>query len=60
MPGADVDLNTASRAIMIAIAINTVSKAIMASWVGNKRVGVLVGGSSVVALAGGLVVAAVV
>jgi uncharacterized membrane protein (DUF4010 family) len=60
MPGADVDLNTASRAIMIAIAINTVSKAIMASWVGNKRVGFLVGGSSVVALAGGLVVAAVV
>lgn len=36
--GDDVDLNTAARAIMIAIAINTVSKAIMASWVGNKRV----------------------
>lgn len=60
MPGDDVDLNTAARAIMIAIAINTISKAIMASWVGNKRVGLLVGGISVIALAGGLVVAAVV
>lgn len=60
MPGDDVDLNTAARAIMIAVAINTISKAIMASWVGNRRVGLLVGGISVIALAGGLVVAAVV
>ncbi|ABE62709.1 membrane protein [Nitrobacter hamburgensis X14] len=58
MAGDDVDLNTAARAIMIAIAINTVSKAIMAGWVGSKRVGLLVGGISAVALAGGLVVAA--
>lgn len=57
MAGGDVDLNTAARAIMIAIAINTVSKAIMASWVGSKKVGLLVGGISAVALAGGLVVA---
>jgi uncharacterized membrane protein (DUF4010 family) len=53
MAGDDVDLNTAARAIMIAIAVNTVSKAIMAGWVGNKRVGFLVGGISAVALAGG-------
>jgi uncharacterized membrane protein (DUF4010 family) len=58
MAGDDVDLNTAARAIMIAIAINTVSKAIMAGWVGSKRVGLLVGGISAIALAGGLVVAA--
>jgi uncharacterized membrane protein (DUF4010 family) len=58
MAGGDVDLNTAARAIMVAIAINTVSKAIMAGWVGSKRVGFLVGGISAVALAGGLVVAA--
>jgi uncharacterized membrane protein (DUF4010 family) len=57
MAGGDVDLNTAARAIMIAIAINTVSKAIMASWVGNRKVGLLVGGISAVALAGGLAVA---
>lgn len=57
MAGGDVDLNTAARAIMIAIAINTVSKAIIASWVGNKKVGLLVGGISAVALAGGLAVA---
>jgi hypothetical protein len=43
---------------MMAIAINTVSKAIMAGWVGSRRVGILAGGISVVALAGGLIVAA--
>jgi uncharacterized membrane protein (DUF4010 family) len=58
MAGGDVDLKTAARAIMVAIAVNTISKAIMASWVGNRRVGLLVGGISAVALAGGLVVAA--
>jgi hypothetical protein len=42
---------------MTAIAINTVSKAIMASWVGSKKVGLLVGGISAVALAVGLVAA---
>ena len=58
MAGADVDFNTAARAIMIAIAVNTVSKTVMAGWVGNRRVGLLVGGISAAALAGGLVVAA--
>jgi len=43
---------------MIAIAVNTVSKTVMAGWVGNRRVGLLVGGISAAALAGGLVVAA--
>jgi uncharacterized membrane protein (DUF4010 family) len=33
MARGDVDSNTAARAIMVAIAINTVSKAIMAGWV---------------------------
>jgi uncharacterized membrane protein (DUF4010 family) len=58
MAGGDVDLKTSARAIMVAIAVNTISKAIMASWVGNRRVGLLVGGTSAVALTGGLVVAA--
>jgi uncharacterized membrane protein (DUF4010 family) len=58
MAGGDVDLKTAAHAIMVAIAVNTISKAIMASWVGNRRVGLLVGGISAVALAGGLVIAA--
>jgi uncharacterized membrane protein (DUF4010 family) len=58
MARGDVDSNTAARAIMVAIAINTVSKAIMAGWVGNRRVGLLVGGISAAALAGGLIVAA--
>lgn len=55
MAGGDVDLATAARAIMVAIAVNTISKAIMACWVGNRRVGLLVGGISAVALAGGFV-----
>ncbi len=55
MAGGDVDLVTAARAIMVAIAVNTISKAIMAGWVGNRRVGLLVGGIGAVALAGGFV-----
>lgn len=57
MAGGDVDPNTAARAIMIAIAVNTVSKTIMAGSVGNRKVGLLVGGISAAALAAGLAVA---
>ncbi len=57
MAGGDVDPNTAARAIMIAIAVNTISKTMMAGSVGNRKVGLLVGGISAVALAAGLAVA---
>jgi uncharacterized membrane protein (DUF4010 family) len=57
MAGGDVDSNTAAHAIMIAIAVNTISKTIMAASVGNGKVGVLVGGISAAALAAGLTVA---
>lgn len=55
--GGDVDPNTAARAIMIAIVVNTISKTIMAGSVGNRKVGLLVGGISAAALAAGLAVA---
>jgi len=57
MAGSDVDPNTAAGAIMIAIAVNTVSKTMMAGSVGNRKVGLLVGGISAAALAAGLAVA---
>lgn len=55
--GGDVDSNTAACAIMVAIAANTISKTMMASSVGNGKVGLLVGGISAAALAAGLAVA---
>ncbi|QLP97165.1 MAG: MgtC/SapB family protein [Rhodoblastus sp.] len=57
MAGGDVDPNTAAYAIMIAIAVNTVSKTIVAGSVGNRKIGFLVGGISAAALAAGLAVA---
>lgn len=57
MAGGDVDSNTAARAVMVAIAVNTISKTIMAGSVGNRKVGLLVGGISAAALAAGLAVA---
>lgn len=57
MAGGDVDPNTAAHAIMIAIAVNTVSKTIVAGSVGNRKIGFLVGGISAAALAAGLAVA---
>jgi uncharacterized membrane protein (DUF4010 family) len=55
LSGKDIDLNTAAHGILIAAAANTISKAALAGWVGGGRVGIFVGGSSVVALAAGFV-----
>lgn len=41
----------ATQAILLAVAVNTASKATMAAWVGGLAVGLRVGGASVVALA---------
>lgn len=51
--GRDIGLDTASLAILIAVAVNTVSKAVMAASAGGRKVGLLVGGISAIALAGG-------
>src|SRR5690606_7199249 len=39
-------VETASRAILIAVAVNTAAKAAMAGWVGGWRIGMGVGGVS--------------
>jgi uncharacterized membrane protein (DUF4010 family) len=55
--GGDVDANTAVLGILIAVAVNTISKAILAGWAGGKKVGIIVGSISAIALAGGFVAA---
>jgi len=52
--GGYLELNTAARAIMIAVCINTISKAAISGWAGGRDTGILVGGISVVAIAAGL------
>lgn len=47
-----ISAETASQAILIAVAINTVAKAAMASWIGGWRIGLHVGVVSVLALVG--------
>ncbi len=46
--GGYLELNTAARAIMIAVCINTISKAAISGWAGWRDTGILVGGISVV------------
>jgi uncharacterized membrane protein (DUF4010 family) len=53
MGGKDIDLTTTVDGILIAVAVNTASKTMLATWVGGRKIGVLVGGFSGVALAGG-------
>lgn len=51
--GKDIGLDTASLAILIAAGVNTISKAVLAASTGGRKVGLLVGSVSAVALAGG-------
>ena len=51
--GSELQPNTAAHAILIAIAINTISKAMLAGWAGGRNIGLLVGAFSALALAGG-------
>ncbi|MBB5055284.1 uncharacterized membrane protein (DUF4010 family) [Afipia massiliensis] len=52
--GGYLELNTAARAIIIAVCINTISKAAISGWAGGRDTGILVGGISVVAIVAGL------
>ncbi len=52
--GGDLDLTIAAQAIMIAVSVNTISKAMIAGWAGGRDIGILVGGVSGVAVATGL------
>jgi uncharacterized membrane protein (DUF4010 family) len=55
--GKDIDLNTAVQGILIAVAVNTASKAALAGWTGGQEVGAMVGAVSALALAGGIAAA---
>ncbi|MFC3569087.1 MgtC/SapB family protein [Paracoccus simplex] len=46
MGGGTLALDTAAQAILIAVAVNTVSKAVLAAWVGGPRLGLIVGAVS--------------
>ena len=52
--GGDLDLTIAARAIMLAVSVNTISKATIAGWTGGRDIGMLVGAISSLALATGL------
>jgi uncharacterized membrane protein (DUF4010 family) len=53
MAGSAVELDTAAQGIMIAVAVNTIAKAVMASWVGGWTIGGRVIGISTIALSCG-------
>ena len=51
--GKDVDPHTVVLGILIAVAVNTTSKTVLAGWAGGSRIGIMVAAVSAVALAGG-------
>lgn len=55
--GRDVDATTAALGILIAVAVNTISKSVLAGWTGGRKVGIIVGSISALALFSGLIVA---
>ncbi|KRW93763.1 MgtC/SapB family protein [Paracoccus sp. MKU1] len=52
--GSDLAIAMAARAILVAVGVNTVSKAVLAGLVGGRRIGLTVAGISALALAAGL------
>ena len=57
--GHGLDIQTAAQAIMVGVAVNTFTKAIMAGSIGGWRLGLVVSAASLAALTAGLVVASV-
>jgi uncharacterized membrane protein (DUF4010 family) len=51
--GHNIGAETAAMAVAIAVGVNTISKAVMAGWVGGRQIGLYVGAASVLALAAG-------
>ena len=49
MGGKDIDLNTTVKGILVAVAVNTTSKAMLAGWAGGHKIGALVGSVSALA-----------
>ena len=54
--GKDIALTTATLAILVAVATNTLAKAALTAWTGGARIGLLVGWISAAAVAAGLAV----
>ena len=54
--GNQLPLETAARAIALAVAVNTLAKAVMATSVGGRKIGLFVGSASLVAVAAGVAV----
>jgi uncharacterized membrane protein (DUF4010 family) len=52
--GKDVASNTIVLGILIAVSVNSASKAVLAGWFGGKEVGTMVGGISALAVSGGI------
>jgi uncharacterized membrane protein (DUF4010 family) len=50
LAGQQVAASDAVTAILIAASVNTASKAVIAAFVGGRRIGAIVGGASVVAI----------
>jgi uncharacterized membrane protein (DUF4010 family) len=51
LAGHDLEAPMATRAIVMAVAVNSISKAAIAAWVGGLRIGLQVGAATAVALA---------
>lgn len=49
-----IGADTAVQAIVVAVAVNTISKALLSGWAGGSKIGLLVGGVSALSLAGGV------
>ena len=48
--GKGLDAQVAAWGILIAVAVNTASKAVLAGWTGSRGIGLLVGSTSAVAI----------
>jgi uncharacterized membrane protein (DUF4010 family) len=55
--GNQLTVEMAARAIAIAVAVNTLAKAVMAASVGGRKIGLFVGSASLIAVAAGVAVA---
>jgi uncharacterized membrane protein (DUF4010 family) len=55
--GNQLPLEMAARAIALAVAVNTLAKAVMATSVGGRKIGLFVGSASLIAVAAGVAVA---
>ncbi len=58
MSGPDIGIDTAARGVLIAVAVNTASKAALAAWTGGRTIGAIAAGFGALGLVAGAVAAA--